>query len=152
MNTTTTTNEKPMTKRTFLEAVISGQLTEEVQNWASAELNKMDIANDKRKGQQSKKSKANEPIKAAILALLTASGSKVASDIADGLTAEGITTAEGEKISTSKASALCRQMVEDGQLTVAEVKIPKKGKVKQYTAVIVEVEAEDEAEDETEAE
>lgn len=149
-NSTTTnpiTNEKkPMTKRDFLKEVISGQPTEEAVNWARTELAKMDAANDKRKGQQSKKSKENEPIKTAILALLTSRGSKVASDIATALTAEGITTADGEAVSTSKASALCRQMVEDGLLTVAEVKIPKKGKVKQYTAIIVETEDETEGE------
>ncbi len=143
MNTTTMNEKKPLTKRDFLNIVISGQLTEDAVEWAHTELSKMDAANDKRKGQQSKKAKENEPIKTAIMALLTAYGPKVASDIAAGLTGQGITTADGEAITTSKASALCRQMVEDGQLTVAEVKIPKKGKVKQYTAVPAEDEDEE---------
>jgi hypothetical protein len=27
---------------------------------------------------------------------------------------------------------MCRQMVEEGRLTVTEIKVPKKGKLKQY--------------------
>ena len=34
---------------------------------------------------------------------------------------------------TSKASALCRQLVADGTLTVADVKVKGKGAVKQYS-------------------
>ena len=40
--------------------------------------------------------------------------------------------AEKVEISTQKASALCRQLVESGKLSVEEVKIPKKGKQKAY--------------------
>jgi hypothetical protein len=53
-------------------------------------------------------------------------------DIAEALKAQGVTTAEGEEISTPKASSMCRQMVEEGRLTVTEIKVPKKGKLKQY--------------------
>jgi len=134
-------NEKSLTKRSALEAIASGNVTEEIQTWAQAELDKMDAANAKRKEKPSKTAVANQSIKEAIFSLLTVKGQMVASNVAQSLNAEGITTADGEPISTSKASALCRQMVEEGRLTVAEVKIPKKGKLKQY-AVVATVDAE----------
>jgi len=134
--------KKPMAKRTALEAIASGNITVEVMTWVRNELDKMDEANAKRKDKPSKTALANQPIKEAIFSLLTVKGQMVASDIATALTAEGITFND-EGISTSKASALCRQMVEEGRLTVAEVKIPKKGKLKAYTAILVENEDED---------
>ena len=124
-----------MTRREVYNAVLNGNTSEEVLNWFRAELSKMDTANEKRKTQPSKKDKENQPIKDSIFALLSEKGPMVASAIGEAL-----------EFSTSKASALCRQMVEDGRLSVAEVKSPKKGggKVKQYAAI----ESEDEAEDE----
>lgn len=135
MNTNSVSEKKPMTRREVYNAILNGNTSEEVLNWFRAELSKMDTANEKRKTQPSKKDKENQPIKDSIFALLSEKGPMVASAIGEAL-----------EISTSKASALCRQMVEDGKLSVAEVKSPKKGggKVKQYAAI----ESEDEAEDE----
>lgn len=135
MNTNSVSEKKSMTRREVYNAVLTGNISEEVQNWFRAELSKMDTANEKRKTLPSKKDKENQPIKEAIFSLLTAKGGMVASAIGEAL-----------EISTSKVSALCRQMVDDGLLSVAEVKSPKKGggKVKQYTAI--------ESEDETEGE
>lgn len=135
MNSISVSEKKPMTRREVYNAVLNGNTSEEVLNWFRAELSKMDTANEKRKTQPSKKDKENQPIKDSIFTLLSGKGPMVASAIGEAL-----------EISTSKASALCRQMVEDGRLSVAEVKSPKKGggKVKQYTAI----ESEDEAEDE----
>ena len=133
-NSVSASEKKPMTRREVYNAVLSGNTSEEVLNWFRAELSKMDTANEKRKTQPSKKEQENQPIKDGIFALLCERGSMVASAIGEAM-----------NISTSKASALCRQMVEDGQLSVAEVKSPKKGggKVKQYTAIEDEVEDEE---------
>lgn len=135
MNSISVSEKKPMTRREVYNAVLNGNTSEEVLNWFRTELSKMDTANEKRKTQPSKKDKENQPIKVSIFALLSEKGPMVASALGEAL-----------EISTSKASALCRQMVEDGRLSVAEVKSPKKGggKVKQYAAI----ESEDEAEDE----
>ena len=73
--------------------------------------------NAKRKNSPSKKSVENEPIKAQIKSILTDTP-HTASEIA-----------ETVGISTQKASALLRQI--DG-LTVTEVKVKGKGKVKGY--------------------
>ena len=106
-----------MTKREMFEAIVNGNVTEEVVAMAQNELVKMDERNEKRKNSPSKTAIANEPIKAQIVEVLTT----------EPLTASDVANAVG--ISTQKASALLRQI--EG-LTVTEVKVKGKGKVKGY--------------------
>ena len=121
-----TTNE--MTMRKYHEAVAAiPNAPADVVAKAKAELAKMDAANAKRQSKPSKTSVANEHIKAAIVELLTTNGAMVASAIGAALT-------NGEvEVSTSKASALCRQLVDAEILTVEDVKVKGKGSVKQYS-------------------
>lgn len=107
-----------MTRREFLEMVIEGKVTDEMKDFANSEITKMNDRNAKRKASPSKKAIANEAIKAKIVEVLT-DEPKTAREIADEVI-----------ISTQKASALLRQI--DG-LTVTEVKIKGKGKVKGYS-------------------
>lgn len=111
-----------MTNREFYTAIINGTMTDEVKTHATEALKKLDERNQKRSSKPSKKQLENEPVKTAIIDYLAAHGGAVAADIA----------AEVD-ITTQKASALCRQLVESGSLTVEEVKIPKKGKCKKYS-------------------
>lgn len=106
-----------MTRREMFEAIVNGNITDEVVTMAQNEIVKMDERNAKRKGKLSKNALANEPIKAHILEVLT-DAPMVASEVA-----------EKVGISTQKASALLRQI--DG-LVVTEVKVKGKGKVKGY--------------------
>lgn len=106
-----------MTRREMFEAIVNGNVTEEVVAMAQSELVKMDERNEKRKNSPSKTAIANEPIKAQIVEVLTH----------EPLTASDVANAVG--ISTQKASALLRQI--EG-LTVTEVKVKGKGKVKGY--------------------
>lgn len=122
-----------MTNREFFVNVSKNIVGEAEIAHALEQIAKLDATNAKRAEQQSAKSKANGPLKIAILNLLTENGGMTSPDIADALNKQGVTTADGEEVSTSKASSMCRQMVEDGRLTVTEIKIPKKGKMKQYT-------------------
>lgn len=110
-----------MTTREFLNTVITSAINDEMTEKAQALLAALDKRNEQRKSKPSKVAVANEPIKASIVEFVTANGQKVSSEIAEGL-----------NISTQKASALCRQLVEDGVLKSEEVKVPKKGKVKAY--------------------
>ena len=129
-----------MTNREFFVSVSKGIVGEDEVAHALEQIAKLDAANAKRAETQSKKSKENEPIKQAIYNLLIAKGGMTSPDIATALNEQGITNTDGEPISTSKASSMCRQMVEDGRLSVEEIKVPKKGKMKQYTAVVVDAE------------
>ena len=106
-----------MTKREMFEAIINGNISEEVIEMAKSEIVKMDERNVKRKNSPSKTAIANEPIKAKIVEVLTDTPQS-ASEIA-----------EKVEISTQKASALLRQI--DG-LNVSEIKVKGKGKVKGY--------------------
>ena len=119
-----------MTIRQYHEAVISGNINEAVLAKARAEIAKLDATNAKRAEKAAEKAKENDPIKNAIYNLLVEKGAMVASAIGAALT-----TPENE-ITTSKASSMCRQMVEERRLTVEDVKVKGKGKVKQYTAVV----------------
>lgn len=110
-----------MTNREFFENIINGTVgTEEIEH-AKAEIEKLNARNAKRANTPSKKSVENEPIKANIADFLNGKDFTVASEIAKGL-----------ELSTQKVSALCRQMVENGTLTVTEIKVKGKGTQKGY--------------------
>ena len=117
-----------MTKREFLNeviAVIDGTSEVnvlELKEFAKAEIVKLDERNANRSAKPTKAQIENKSIKEKILEVLSTGERMVASAIA-----------ERVEISTQKASALCRQLVESQKLKVEEVKIPKKGKQKAYS-------------------
>lgn len=106
-----------MTKREMYEAIVNGNVTEEVVTMAKNELVKMDNRNAKRRETPSKTAKENAPLKEKILEILTEVP----------MTAKEV----GEKmdLSTAKASALLGQI--EG-LNVTEVKVKGGRKVKGY--------------------
>ena len=119
-----------MTQREFFTAIVNAYDVEptetqweELKNFATESIAKLDARNAKRASKPSKKSIENEPIKASIVDFL-ANGSHLASEIASGC-----------EISVSKASALCRQLVESGVLTSTDVKVKGKGTQKSYSLV-----------------
>lgn len=109
-----------MTKREFYAAIANGEMNDEVKATAEEYIAKMDEANEKRKNTLSKKQEENEAVKVEILTHLDAEA-KTATTIGELM-----------GISTQKASALLRQLVNDGKATATEVKIPKKGTQKGY--------------------
>jgi hypothetical protein len=115
-------DKKEITMREFLKAVVDGNITDEIVEKANAEIVKLDERNAKRKGENSKRAKENEPIKADILNFIKANGKSVASAIGIGI---------GQ--STNKVSALCKQMVDAGTLAVSEYKEKGKSKVNAYS-------------------
>ena len=113
-----------MTNREFFNAIISANVNEELTAHATAELAKLDARNKARSSKPSKTQLENEPIKAHLLEILAVKP----------MTASEIHEADAS-LSTQKISSLCRQLVEAGKLAVEDVKIPKKGKQKQYHLV-----------------
>ena len=109
-----------MTKREFYVAIANGEMNEEVKAAAAEYIVKMDEANEKRKNTVSKKQEENEVIKVSIMEHL------------DTEAKTATTIGELMGISTQKASALLRQLVNDGRASATEVKIPKKGTQKGY--------------------
>ena len=113
-----------MTNREFFNAIINANVSDELTAHATAELEKLDKRNAQRSSKPSKTQLENEPIKAHLLEILAVKP----------MTASEIHEADAS-LSTQKISSLCRQLVEAGKLAVEDVKIPKKGKQKQYTIV-----------------
>ena len=110
-----------MTNREFYTAIVNSNVSDELKTFATDAIAKLDARNAKRSSKPSKKSLENEPIKVSIREFI-ADGSHLASEIAKGL-----------DLSVSKVSALCRQMVGDGVLTVEDVKVKGKGTQKCYS-------------------
>ena len=116
-----------MTQRTFLEMVVNANISDEMTAYAMERIKHLDDVNEHRKAKGSKTQRANAEVKKAILSSLEENTVYTASQVAE-MGIEGIT-------STQKASALLRQMTETGELTVTDIKIKGKGKVKGYSLV-----------------
>ena len=117
-----------MTNREFLTAIASNEtLSTELVEHATAALAKMDAANEARKNKPSKKAQENAPIMEQIVNEVLTSEAQTASVVA-----------EAVEISVQKASALLRALVAEGRAEVTEVKLPKKGTQKAYSAVTAE--------------
>lgn len=112
-----------MTNREFLNTIINANLSDEITTRAQEMLAQMDARNAKRASTPSKTAVANAPLKKAIVNLVSEKN----------MTAPEVGVAL--EISTQKASALLRQLCEDGVLASEEIKVPKKGKMKSYLLV-----------------
>lgn len=106
-----------MTQREFLQAIEKGLMTAQLQEQATERLQKLDIANARKASKPSKTSIANEPLKQKILEILGENNEQL------------LTSVIGERanISTSKATALCKQLKDSGKIFSEEKKIPKAG-------------------------
>jgi len=126
-----------MTKREFFVKVSEGEMTEEMKDFAVEQLIKMDAQLAARKGKVSEKEQAkrdaNEALARRVAAEILGAEAKTATDVAAELT-----EMLGEEIKVQKASSLCRKAVELELAVQTEVKIPKKGTQKAYTAVAAE--------------
>lgn len=111
-----------ITSREVLTLIVNGVSNETTVGWATEMLAKMDEKNSKRKNTKSKEQIANEGIMDNIVAYIKTNGSRVASALGAAL-----------GISTQKASALCKILVDGGELTVADKKVKGKGSVKEYS-------------------
>ena len=123
-----------MTKREFFVKVAAGEMTEEMQAMAAEFLTKMDAQLEARKGKVSEKEQAkrdaNVALATRVATEILGAEAKTATDVAAELT-----VMLGEEVKVQKASSLCRKAVELGLAVQTDVKIPKKGSQKAYTAV-----------------
>lgn len=121
------------TEREFLTAIVKGDFGTEFTDFAKARIAALDKKNAQRKVSKSALAhKAeNDGFKSAILAALADGTTKKASDLATAL-----------NVSTQKISALAKQLVDSGAITVSDVKVKGKGTVKGYTLATAEDEDE----------
>jgi len=114
-----------MTNRQFLTAIVEGNVTPEIVEFAKAQIVKLDEKNTKRRATGSKTAQANVAIKEAIASAMEAGVTYTAAEIV-ALGIEGVG-------STQKVSPLMKQLSDAGKVVISEVKIKGKGKVKGYT-------------------
>lgn len=128
-----------MTNREFYTAITAenATITPEMIEHAQAQIAKLDATAEKRKGKVSAKDQekrdANAALAARVAAEILTTEAKTATDIAAALT-----EMLGEEVKVQKASYLAREAVKLGLANATEVKIPKKGTQKAYTAVVAE--------------
>ena len=100
-----------MTQRDFFESIMSGgTITDEMIEHATVELGKLVERAEKRKNYRTPAQKENDEIKDKILTCFV-----------EGVPMTGKEVAEKVEISTQKANALLRQLVNENELVVAQV-------------------------------
>ena len=120
-----------MTNREFYTAIAAIEtIPAELKEFAEAAIVKMDETNAKRKekaaGKPSKKAEENAPLVEEAFVVL-GTETKTAADVAAAM-----------GVSTPKATHLLKTLVAQERATVEDIKVPKRGTVKAYTAVAVE--------------
>lgn len=113
-----------MTQREFFTKVIEANISEELTSKAMELVAGLDKRNAQKSATQTKTQKENEVLKAEMLNKLENGKSYLAVEIASVM-----------GFSTSKASALAKQLVESGKMSVADVKVKGKGMQKSYSLV-----------------
>lgn len=117
------------TMREFWNAIITEEvISDEMREFAEKQIVQMDATNEKRKAKAAEKAKEKEPRIRMVADMLT-DEPKTATMIAVELT-----EAEGAEVKVQTASALLRKAVEKGWANVQDIKVPKKGTQKGYTA------------------
>jgi predicted HTH transcriptional regulator len=119
-----------MTLREFYTNIANGTITQNEIDFAVEGIAKLDATNEKRKAKaaegQTKKAEENAPIKAAILATLSA----------EPQTAPQIAAIVG--VTHNKVTPLAKQLVAEGKAEQIDIKVPGKGPAKAYVLVDAE--------------
>lgn len=114
-----------MTQREFFEKVISADVSAELTEKAKELIAGLDKRNAQKSAKPSKTQVENEVLKGKMLETLEKGKGYLAVEIASAM-----------GFSTSKASALAKQLVNEGKATVADVKVKGKGTQKSYTLTV----------------
>lgn len=100
------------TNREFFNAVVNGtEITADMVDFAKSAIEKMDSKNKNRRETMTKGQEANEVMKSDILTYMEESGRQSAKSLADYF-----------EVSTQKISALMKQMVDTGKVSVSKDK------------------------------
>lgn len=116
-----------MTKRELYEAVVNGNITEEVKDAAREAIEQLDHTNELRKIATAKKAVEKEaqkaPIREAIVKVLTNEPKTASTLIADA----------GVEIKPQAIPSLLKGLIEDGTVAKTKIKIKGKGEQVGYT-------------------
>ena len=114
-----------MTQREFITKAIEANISEEMNVKGAELLAGLDKRNAQKSATMTKTQKENEVLKASMVEKLEKGKGYLAVEIASAM-----------GFSTSKASALAKQLVAEGKATVADVKVKGKGMQKSYTITL----------------
>lgn len=107
-----------MTRKEFFNAIITANISEELNKFAAAELEKMEAQRERAaEHRRTAASSKNEPMKASFISFIIANGATTTNDLAVRF-----------EISPQKAIGLANSLVKEGRLVKSEIKIPKVGK------------------------
>lgn len=109
-----------MTKREFLNAIVEAEIAEELKAFAANEIEKMDMANEKRKAKPSKTAIQSAEIGQHIMEEILTKEPQSTSEIA-----------EKAGISTQKAASIMNRLAEEGKISKGKMK-GIKGKINSY--------------------
>ena len=125
------------TTREFYTAVINANVSDEITEFATAALEKLDATNAKRREATAEKAEANQTYIDALVGFLGTTP-MTASDLMAKFVEAGMER-PAEKDGTAKewkvqfVSTLARKAVEQGKAVVQDIKVPKHGVQKGYT-------------------
>ena len=111
-----------MTRRQRLEAVINGEITDELVADCKEELRKMDEYSQKIKERETPQQKENAEIGQKVLEVVKN----------EELQIEEIKERIGVDITRQRLTAICTNLIRDGKLQSKDVKVKNKGKRKAY--------------------
>lgn len=121
-----------MTQREFITKAIEANISEEMNAKGAELLVGLNKRNAQKSATMTKTQKENEVLKAEMVDKLEKGKGYLAAEI-------GVVMG----FSTSKASALAKQLVDEGKATVANVKVKNKGTQKSYTILAEPIEVDD---------
>lgn len=112
-----------MTKKERLEAIISGNLSEEVIEECKKELEKLCAADEKRKSKLTERQQENAEVEKEILEFVSGT---------EGVTVEEIGKALPYEFARQRYTGICTKLVKEGKLKVEDRKFKNKGMRKVY--------------------
>ena len=123
-----------MTNREYYNAILAIEnLADDLKAETEAKLERLDTqAESKKKAVKDKRAEENAPLKAKVLEYL---GERDDEGNLKNSKALASKIAEYVECHPSKVTSLCKSLIEEGRVTVEEVKIPKVGKRKAYSIV-----------------
>ena len=127
-----------MTMKMFLESVIAANISDEMTNFATTEIAKINAKNEKKRSTLTATQKENAEIKEVILSLMADNTTYSSPEITKSVNTYYEKSVE-DAYSTNKISALMRQLADSNKVTIIKGFKTSKGKVNGYVKNLTEI-------------
>ena len=117
-----------LTFRGFYEAVVDGNVSDEVKEFAQTQIEKLNARNEARKNKETPAAKAKAEADEALRQRIIE-----ATEVGVNYTAKAIAEVLGDDVKFQKVASVIKPLVENGTFVKGETKIKGKGKVNCYT-------------------